>query len=80
MICAAVYAVLWGVYTFLVDYLFQGDPQPFHMAFLAPALVAAGGVGGLATLDLDYGNGCIHYGFYLVVCVLLRLLMGISPY
>lgn len=80
VICAGMYAFLWGVFAFLSNYLFQGDPQPPHMVFVGPALVGAGGVAALATLDLEYGNGCIHYGFYLVVCVLLRLLMGISPY
>jgi hypothetical protein len=32
----------------------------------------------MASLDLDFGDGLFHYGFYLVVTVLLRWLAGMK--
>jgi hypothetical protein len=79
LICGLVYAMLWGVYSLLVQYLFSGQVETFHLFFLAPPIIAAGGVAALATLDLEFIAGVIHYGIYLAVTVLLRYLMGIPP-
>jgi hypothetical protein len=41
-------------------------------------LLVGGGVG-FGSLNLSVTSGAIHYGFYLVVTVLLRLLIGLGP-
>ncbi len=80
LICSAVYAVLWGAHTLITGFLLGDDPiQMWHMLFILPPLILAGGVAALATLDLEYMNACMHYGMYLVVTILLRLIVGLGP-
>ena len=78
-ICGLIYAALWGVYTLLVQYLFNGQVEVFQLLFLAPPLIAAGGVAALASLDLDFTSGAMHFGSYVAVTVLLLYLMGSAP-
>lgn len=78
-ICGLIYAVLWGVYSLLVQYLFNGQVEVFQMVYLVPPLIAAGAVASLASLDLDFMNGAIHFASYVAVTVLLLFLMGSPP-
>lgn len=80
-ICAVIYAALWGGYAAMKNYMFpNAPPEMFHFAFIAPAFLGVGGVASLATLDLDFGNGAIHYAFYLLVTVLFCFLIGVPAY
>ena len=80
-ICATIYAALWGAYALLKTQMFHGlPPQMFHFALIAPVFLGAGGVAGLATLDLEFGNGAIHYAFYLLVTVLFCFIIGVPVY
>ena len=72
LICGLIYAALWGAYAYLKTSLLGGEVELFHLAFIAPALVAAGAVAALACLEMDFGSGALHYGLYLLVTVLLR--------
>ncbi len=80
LICSCVYALLWIVFDHLIKgYVFQGaELELFHYVIVVPAMVAAGAFAGLACFDLEFTNGLVHYGMYLLVTVLLRLLMGMS--
>ena len=78
-ICGLVYAALWGVYSLLVQYLFNGQVEVFQLVYLAPPLIAAGAVASLASLDLDFTNGTIHFASYVAVTVALLFLMGTPP-
>ena len=80
LVCGLIYAALWGVYAYIKSSLLGGEVEVFHLAFLLPAMAAAGGVAALASLEMDFGNGALHYGIYLLVTVLLRCVMGIGPY
>ena len=79
-ICAVIYALLWGGDEY-VSTMLLGDKSPeiWQIVFAIPAMIGIGGVASLASLDLDYGNSCIHCGVYVSACVLLRLLMGLPP-
>jgi hypothetical protein len=80
LICGLIYAVLWGAYGFVKGGLFEGEIEVFHLVFIAPVMVAAGAVAGLACLELDFTSGALHFGMYLTVTGLLRLLMGMPVY
>jgi hypothetical protein len=81
LICATVYAILWGGYALLKSALFHGQPpEMFQMVFIGPVALAVGAFAAHASLDLDFGTGVLHYGFYLLVTVLLRWLLGAGPY
>lgn len=81
LICGAVYAVLWGGYALLKKQVFPNSPpEMFHFAFIAPAFLGIGGFTGMASLELDFGNGAIHYAFYLLVTVLFCFIIGVPAY
>jgi uncharacterized protein YbaR (Trm112 family) len=76
-ICALVYVALWGVFSLLASRgIITGDL--WNWAFVVPAFAAAGGLAAFASLDLDYGNAMLHYGFYLIATVLLRWVAGMK--
>ena len=82
-ICGGIYALLWGVFWGLHMYLYQGEPltmaddMPF-LAIVIGGMIGTGGAAGHFTFDLEYLNGVMHYGFYLGVCILLKLVMGLG--
>jgi hypothetical protein len=42
------------------------------------AMLGIGGATGMFSMDFDYLFGLIHYGLYLVVCLLGRIIAGIG--
>ncbi len=78
--CSLVYALLWGLVPLIAGYGLQLDQlELIHMAFLAPVLIGLGAFTAYASLDFDFGMGAMHYGMYLSVTVLLRLVLGLTP-
>jgi hypothetical protein len=75
--CSLAYTALWGVFSLLV---FKGwvTGELWNWLFVLPGLAALGGGAALAALDLDYGDGVFHYGFYLLVTVILRWVAGLG--
>ncbi len=80
LLCGLGYAAVWGAFAYLKWYLFEGELESFHLAFLVPAMVALGGGVALISLDMEYISGAIHFGFFLIVTVLLRWIMGLGPF
>jgi hypothetical protein len=77
-ILSFVYALLWGLYGW-VPYLMgleRGEIQPIHLTFIVPVMIGIGAFAAFASLDLDFGSGAMHYGFYLIVTVLLCFVAG----
>lgn len=80
-VCALIYAALWGAYAFMKAKMFPNSPpEMFHFAFIGPVFLGIGGFTGLAALELDFGNGAIHYAFYLLVTVLFCFIVGVPAY
>lgn len=78
-ICGIVYAVLWGVLGFLNYFLVEGDGFPvIVLVVLVALMIAGGGAVALLSLEMDFVMGAVHYGLYLGVCILLRLVIGIG--
>jgi hypothetical protein len=77
-ICGLVYAAVWGLEAFVSASAFGGKPFGVeYMALVIPAMVALGAFGAWASLELDFGIGALHYGLYLAVTVVLRLIMSL---
>jgi uncharacterized membrane protein len=80
-ICAVVYAGLWGLHWYIRHMVVgTGEFELFHLMYFVPLLVIPGALASLATLDLDSVSASLHYGFYLLATVMLRILMGLSPF
>ncbi|MCH5372461.1 MAG: hypothetical protein JJ992_00670, partial [Planctomycetes bacterium] len=76
--CSLVYALLWGLVQLIAGYGLRLDElELIHMAFIAPVLIGLGAFAAYASLDFDFGMGALHYGLYLAVTVLLRLILGL---
>lgn len=72
-ICAAVYAIMWGAFGFLYDRI---EDNVLWLFYAAPFLII-GTLTAMYTLDLDAGSAFFHYGFFLVVTILLRMMLGL---
>ena len=77
-ICAAVYAGLWGVYAYVSGVGLMEGSTPVQWLIVAAPIVVVGALASLACLDLDFGSGVFHYGFYVLVTVLLGTVAGIQ--
>jgi len=77
VICAAAYAMLWGVFAYLAHLgVITGDMWVW--LFVVPPFLLMGGLLAFATLDLDFGDAMCHYGFYVVATLLLRWAAGMK--
>lgn len=80
-IASTIYVGLWAMLWGLVSYWQMGSmAQEIYVIAIAFAVMTALGAGAaFVTLDLDYMKGILHYGLYLLVTVLLRVVIGLSP-
>jgi hypothetical protein len=77
-ICGLIYAAVWGVVAFVSASAFGGKPFGVeYMALIIPAMVALGAFGAWVSLELDPAVGAMHYGLYLAVTVVLRLILNL---
>ncbi|MCE5303498.1 MAG: hypothetical protein LLF97_10370 [Planctomycetaceae bacterium] len=76
-ICGLAYAALWGVFAMLVS---RGivTGELWNWCLVAPPMVIVGGMFAMASLDLDFGDAMLHYGFYVLVTVVLRWIAGMK--
>ena len=75
-ICAAAYAALWGIFAYVAAPALTGDVWSWLL--VAPPFIVTGALVALACYDLDFGSGCLHYAFYLLVTVLLGGCAGLG--
>ncbi|NLF08324.1 MAG: hypothetical protein GX594_10145, partial [Pirellulaceae bacterium] len=67
----------WGAFALLASRgLITGEL--WNWVLVLPPLVAAGGLAAMGAFDLEFGNGMFHYGFYLLVSLILRWVAGMT--
>ncbi len=74
-ICSVVYAVSWGIYAGIKAGLGLESMTPFYLLYIAPFMVGAGVTAAFACFDFDFTMAGLHYSFYLLVTVLVRILV-----
>jgi hypothetical protein len=77
------YPLTWGLYWAVFAYFgYDAKQAPELMALLiaAAAMITIGAVTAQASLELELGQGAMHYALYLAATVILRLIMGMSAY
>lgn len=83
LICSVAYAAIWGIYALLVSYLELGpdidENLPFYM-IMAVLVVIGGSFVAAGSFDIPPLSGFLHFSYYLLVTVLLRMTMGLSAY
>jgi hypothetical protein len=75
--CTFIYMALWGIFGLLIYKEWIGG-ELWNWLFVVPAFAALGGGAAFATLDLAFGDAVFHYGFFLLVTVLLRWAAGLG--
>lgn len=75
-ICALSYAVMWAVFGYSAEYVVGAEA--WNWLLFAPPFVITGALIALACFDLDFGSGCFHYAFYVLVIILLRWIAGMG--
>ncbi len=76
-LCGLIYAALWGGLALALIYMPPGAASGHYTWFYLPLpFILLGGVTALATLDLDFGSGVMHYLFYVGCTLLLRWAAG----
>ena len=80
-VCGILSALIWGILASLIWYIFPNDPNLTTPAltFVVPTMIAAGAFCANVCLDITFGSGIFHYGLYLLVTVLLRLMLHLPP-
>jgi cation transport ATPase len=81
LVCGAVYAALWGGYA-MVPWALGLDKgfELFQLSYVVPPFILVGMFAAYASLELDFLTGSMHYGLYLIVTVLLRVVAGMSAF
>ena len=74
-ICSLVYGALWLLMP-VMAYAFPGNQIGAIIALVG--MIAAGGAIGMLMLEFDYLFGVLHYGMYLGVCLIGRLVAGLD--
>lgn len=76
-ICGLLYAATWGVY-FLIG---LADVEISMTASIVGIVIMIGLGGGIAfvSFDMDYLMGTMHYGLFLIACIVLRCIVGLGP-
>jgi hypothetical protein len=79
--CGAAYAVLWGIYGMIPWVLgLESGFEVMQLVYIVPPFVLAGAFAAYASFDLDFLTGAMHYGLYLIVTVLLRVVGGMNAF
>ena len=76
-ICAVVYSVLWILMP-VMGYAFPGTDNSIGSIIGLVGMIAVGGVIGMLSLDFDYLIGVVHYGMYLGLCLVARVICGLD--
>lgn len=81
--CGLVYALMWGIYTFLATQFFGPTAltkglEIWQMVVLLVPVFAAGTLAAYASFDLDPGSAFFSCAMYFAITVVLRLVAGMS--
>ena len=79
-ICAAIFAVTWGLYWFLAYYMGNktlADVDAVQFAIFLAVMFVVGSLGSLVAMDLDFGQALLHYSMYFATTFLLAMVAGI---
>ena len=77
LICGAIYAAFWLVMP-LAKYAFNDQYEMGTWILALVAMLGGGAAAGMLSFDFDYLTGLLHYGLYLVFCLLGRWIAGVG--
>jgi hypothetical protein len=75
-ICTAAYVAIWAGFSFFGAQYLTGEI--WNWLLVGTPFVILGAIAALACFDFDFGTAFLHFGFYLLVTILLRWLAGLG--
>jgi len=75
--CSLIYGLLWFAMP-VAKYAFNDQYEMGSWMVALIAMLGIGGAAGMFSMDFDYIFGLIHYGMYLVICLVGRVIAGIG--
>lgn len=76
-VCSVIYALLWFAMP-LAKFAFNDQYEMGSWMIALGAMLGIGGVTGMFSMDFDYLFGLLHYGLYLVICLVGRVIAGVG--
>ena len=76
-VCSVIYALLWFAMP-LAKFAFNDQYEMGSWMIALGAMLGIGGATGMFSMDFDYLFGLLHYGLYLVICLVGRVIAGIG--
>ncbi len=73
-ICTAAYVAIWAGFSFFGSQYLTGDL--WNWLIVGTPFVILGAIAALGSFDFDFPTGLLHFGFYLLVTIILRRLAG----
>lgn len=83
LVCSVAYAAIWGLYGLLISYWDLGNNLNEYLPYFvitAAVCLVMGGFAAAGSFDIQPLSGFLHFSFYILVTLLLRLTMGLSGY
>lgn len=77
LVCSAIYALLWIAMP-VGKYAFSDSYETGSWIFALIIMAGGGAAAGMLSFDIDYLMGLVHYGLYLTLCLLGRVVAGIG--
>jgi hypothetical protein len=79
-IVSLVFVLTWGLYAFVPKYIggYQSLAQVevFYLLLTVPLMIGMGMAASILTLELETGQGVLHYLLYFAITLVLALIMG----
>lgn len=80
--CGLGFAAAWGVYAYLAYVMSGGWPigdlTILKVVFATAVAIGIGAFASMASLDLDLAVGGVHFAFYFLVTIGLRVILGLT--
>lgn len=78
LVSSGVFGVLWVLFPVIL-YAVNADEYSLVYSSIAIAIMmVAGGATAMLAFDYDYLFGCVHFGFYLITILVLRVIAGLE--
>lgn len=78
LISSGVFGVLWVLFPVILYAVNANDYTLVYSGVAIGIMLVAGGATAMVAFDYDYLLGCVHYGFYLISILVLRVVAGLD--
>lgn len=78
LISSGVFGILWVLFPVILYAVNADDYSLVYSSIAIAIMLVAGGATAMLAFDYDYLFGCVHFGFYLIALLVLRVVAGLE--